>query len=325
MEDLISEFINNIYENISINEKEEIKYATEEKENIKQDIVETIKSITDNDIRENVLKEIRRLKENPTDVKSFMDSNGKVNITKLKGVVLTAKTNAEKIKSESNKITNSKETLNQEKQFVNNTSEINKEEHIEFIKKGFEGTDVDKWNENKKQDFYKKLYELNLKVPLYIKLREQGKSTEEICKILGVSEEYRELLELRVKRDEIDRQLKEQSAGPQDKSKIEQLKKEKEQNMKRTTNTFSKAYVQSKINGFLTNPNRSFEEHFKELSDEDRERAQNILKRIETEDIDISQAVEDEYSSKENDIEIKMNKEEGKQGSDILAKINSMR
>ena len=53
--------------------------------------------------------------------------------------------------------------------------------------------------------------------------------------------------------------------------------------------------------------------------------AQNILKRIETEDIDISQEVEDEYSSKENDIDIKMNKEEGKQGSDILAKINSMR
>ena len=33
MEDLISEFINNIYENISINEKEEIKYATRYRRN----------------------------------------------------------------------------------------------------------------------------------------------------------------------------------------------------------------------------------------------------------------------------------------------------
>lgn len=324
MEDLISEFINNIYENISINKKEEIKYATEEKENIKQDIVETIKSISDNDIRENVLKEIRRLKENPTDVKSFMDSNGKVNITKLKVVVLTAKTNAEKIKSESNKITNSKEILNQEKQFVNNTSEINKEEHIEFIKKEFEGTDVDKWNENKKEDFCKKLYELDLKVPLYIKLCEQGKSTEEIYKMLGVPEEDIELFELRVESYKIDRQLEEQSAESQDKSKTEQLKKDKEQNKKRTTNTFSKVYIQSKINGFLANPNRSFEEHFKELTDDDRKIAQEILKKIEKEGKELSQAIEEFYPDNTNNVKNEIN-EKVKQGSDTLTKMNSMR
>lgn len=329
MEDLISEFINNIYENISVSKKEEIKYVNEEMESIKEDLVETIKTISDKDIRENVLKEIRRLKENPNNAKSFMDSNGKVNVTKLKAVVSTAKTNAEKIKFESNKITNSKETLNQEKQFVNNTSEINKEEYIEFIKKEFEGTDVDKWNEKKKADFYETMYQIDEKIELYKSLIKKGFSKEEAYSELNLPESSRELFEQKLFLNGIREKIEEEKNNPnpteEDRKNIEELEESEKAAVDSVTNVYDKMYIKNMLNGYFQNKNiNDFDEYCSEaeISEEDKRKLETVLKKVKDRNADISEVIEELYGSQENK---ETSEEHASSGESALDSINQMR